>query len=381
MQGNEKNEVFLTVLKETVRRWLLLPDSDLAVEVLLGSVVANQLSGDPFWLFFVNPPGSAKTELIRALSGVDCIYPLSSLTPKTLISGYKDPAHPNVETSLLPQLSGKVVTMKDFTTVLTMRREDRAEILGQLREVFDGQYKKAFGTGKQIPWEGKIGLIAGVTEVIETQHATNQLLGERFFLYRIGSEDAVSVAQKALSNAGTEGNMRQELSRMCRAFFAALQLVEPELLPPVQTRLSHLATFCVSARSGAMWDNNGQILYTPGPEGPARVAKGLAQFSKGLAVVRGRVDVTTDEYAVAYRLAMDTIPKHKRHILECLQLAKEPLVAKRIEENTQLSRTTVWRRLQDLLAMQLVEKTSVAGQTGWSLSDSARQLLKEAAVD
>ena len=82
MDYSKTNQLSLDDLKAIVKKWLLLPDSDLAAEVLLAAVIANRLPGDPFWLFFVNPSGSAKTELVRALSTVDYIYPLSSLTPK-----------------------------------------------------------------------------------------------------------------------------------------------------------------------------------------------------------------------------------------------------------------------------------------------------------
>ena len=75
-----------------------------------------------------------------------------------------------------------ILAFKDLTTVLTMHREARAQIIGQLREVADGKTEKSFGNGLRVEWEGKLGLIAGVTPVIDEQHAFLPVMGERFVL-------------------------------------------------------------------------------------------------------------------------------------------------------------------------------------------------------
>src|SRR5438093_4183165 len=99
-------------------KWLRLNDLE-PVHVVLGAVVANRRDGDPLWQFIVAPPSGLKTEIIRALNGIDAIYPLSSLTPQTLASGLQNKG----EVSLLIKLDSKVVTLKDFTTILTMHRD------------------------------------------------------------------------------------------------------------------------------------------------------------------------------------------------------------------------------------------------------------------
>ena len=121
MDSSIRNELLakeygsLTRLYEVFERWLLLKDPYL-LEVVLASVVANLLGGDPLWLLIVAPPSSAKTEIIRALSRVPCIYLLSNLTANTLLSGQKG----KKDASLLPHLSNKILAMKDFTTILTL---------------------------------------------------------------------------------------------------------------------------------------------------------------------------------------------------------------------------------------------------------------------
>ena len=58
------------------------------------------------------------------------------------------------------------MVIKEFTTVLSMKHEVRAEELSQLREVYDGKYSKSFGTGKTISWEGHVGLVGACTPVL-----------------------------------------------------------------------------------------------------------------------------------------------------------------------------------------------------------------------
>jgi hypothetical protein len=155
--------------------WLELPPAEQGpphecVDMALATVIANRMDGDPLWVFLVAPPSGGKTEVIRALDEAGDVYPLSSLTAQTFASGFE---RKGTETSLLPKIDGKTLTMKDFGTVLTMYREKKAEILAQLREIYDGGFIKEFGNGKTFRWSGKVGLLAGVTPIIDREYALN----------------------------------------------------------------------------------------------------------------------------------------------------------------------------------------------------------------
>ena len=289
MNSNGKENWTLDTVKTVVQQFLLLPDSALVIEVLLSAVVANRMDGDPLWLFLVNPPSGVKTELIRALNDVKYIYPLSNLTPQTFASGFESKSK---EPSLLLRLDGQILTLKDFTTVLTMHRDKRGEILAQLREIYDGHYKKEFGNGKIVDWTGKIGLIAGVTQVIDTYSSVSQVLGERFINFRVRSQRGAAVAERAITNQGNEKEMRQALRGAIAGFLRGVDMQSlVSLSSDLVSRIANLATFCTTARSAVMRDWRGEIEYIPEPEGPARLAKQLALFGKALAIVRGKSEV------------------------------------------------------------------------------------------
>jgi FaeA-like protein len=366
-------------VKRVFQHYLLLPDGGLVVEILLAAVIANRMNGDPLWLFLVNPPSGVKTELIRSLNGVDDVYPLSNLTPQTFASGFESK---KTEPSLLLRLDRHILTLKDFTTVLTMHREKRGEILAQLREIYDGHYRKEFGNGKVVDWTGKIGLIAGVTQVIDTYSSVSQVLGERFLSYRVKSESGAAVAQRAVDNQGKEQEMRQALRGAVAGFLSGVTTQQEIILPSrMVIRIAHLATFCATARSELVRDWKGEVSYIPEPEGPARLAKQLALFGKALALIRGNAEVSEADYVVLYRLAEDTLPRHKLTTLAVLIDAEKSLKTSEVGSKTGYPTDTVRRYLQDLAAMKLVQR--MPGGEGkadlWERSDYCVDLLEKAA--
>src|SRR5262245_44034538 len=132
----------LRTVIERVNEYLLIEDKDV-LPLLLAAVAAHWIDGSPVWLMLVAPPSSAKTELITLLLGLKHVYFLSDLSPNTLASGFNVSAGTR-EPSLLDRLTNNVLAIKEFTTILSRRAEARAEILAQLREVYDGVFSKAW---------------------------------------------------------------------------------------------------------------------------------------------------------------------------------------------------------------------------------------------
>jgi hypothetical protein len=353
--------VKLADVEAVYMKWYQLDDLE-PVHVALGTVAANQLEGDPLWQFLVAAPGSLKTEIIRSLSGIDCIYPLSNLTPQTFASGFQTKGE---EPSLLMKLDGRVLSLKDFTTVLTMHRDKRGEILAQLREIYDGHYRKEFGNAKVVDWTGKLGLIAGVTPIIDTYHSVAQVLGERFLLYRLRAPDALTVAKRSMRQQGAESVMREQIVAI------------PET---IEDRLAALAVFTAKARSGVVWDARGSdIEYVPEPEGPGRLAKQFATLARGLAVVRDTAAVSETDYATVHRVAHDTVPAHRHVVIDHLvrKYGGDPVATPDIGTATGYPTNTARRYLLELAAMKIVERFP-GHPDRWQLSNTAADLLDSA---
>ena len=181
---------------------------------MLAALVANLSDDVPMWVQIVAPPSSAKTEMLKSLKGVEQphVHYLSKMTPQTLLSGWSKFAQDD-DPSLLNRLPDRTVMVcKDFGTIMGLRAESRKEILSQLREVYDGEVNASYGTGGDVTWTGKLGLIVGVTNEIDDYAPVEQALGERFLRIRLQPDDRNSVACKALANGSHERAMKQELN-------------------------------------------------------------------------------------------------------------------------------------------------------------------------
>ncbi|MCH6574633.1 MAG: DUF2877 domain-containing protein [Bacteroidetes bacterium] len=126
--------------------------------------------------------------------------------------------------SLIPKLNGKVLVIKDFTTILGMHQGSKEEIFSQLRDVYDGSFDKQYGNGIRMIYKSKFGILAGVTPAIDGQASLHASMGERFLKFRT-DKDLSPVSEeerilKAMSNINQETGMRRELQHASEAFLA-----------------------------------------------------------------------------------------------------------------------------------------------------------------
>jgi hypothetical protein len=117
----------------------------LAARALYAAGAAHALKGQPVWPMAVAPPGSMKSERITAFEGMPNVFLVDAVTPKTFSSGQiPDDRHPSNRPSSLLHRIGKsgIILIPDFSTVLSMKADDRATILATLRKIFDGNFSK-----------------------------------------------------------------------------------------------------------------------------------------------------------------------------------------------------------------------------------------------
>jgi len=363
----KSGSISLNEVKEATKGFLLLKDDNI-IDVACAVYVANKLQSDPLWMFLTGPPSSAKTEILRAMDGHDNVTLLSSLTPQTLISGKTTKGKGNQ--SLLPKLNGKLLIIKDFGTILTMYREARGEIFAQLREVYDGQYSKAFGTGESISWDGKIGLLAATTPVIDKYMSVNQMLGERFLHYRVGDDDAFGVAGQAFGSVFEEETNRETFRNRMNEFVAQFDddlTVDIALISDVRERIMSLAIFCAHARSAVFRNPHDKSLEAmPQPEGPARLVKQFKLLTVALAIVRGENEISEEVYEIVKKTARDTLPRLRLKVLEALwQLFQSDPVdwptTREVAMAAGMPTVTAKLKLENMHLLRLVDQDTEAG--------------------
>ncbi len=379
------NEELIAVYK----KWLHMGNID-ALKVMYGAVMANKLEGDPVWLFLVAPPGGMKSELLMSLSKSEITHAISSLTPHTLISGasWKEGGDP----SLLPKLGGKILIIKDFTTLLTMNYVVRDEIFGTLRDVYDGHTEKVFGNGIRRKYSVHFGVLAGVTPAIETFNVVHQSLGERFLKFRIsGNWDQNSEEEKilrALKNIGREDRMRGELQMAGARWLAHAELPEqvPHISEDYMVKLVHLAKFSARLRGVVERDKfTGNVLYKPSSEVGTRIAKQLAKLGQGIGMFLGKKAMDEEVYKLIRRTSLDTVPDRVEDIVRTIwQITggrpEASAATQDISGRTRLPPTTVFRVLQDMNLLKIVEAGGVKGQSRWKMSDKLTEHIQKAEI-
>lgn len=304
---------------EAFNRLLHLTD-DWTVRVSLAAVIANRLAdADPVWLLLVAPSASAKTEFVMALSKVEGTYLMSQVTPNTFLSGMTGTKN---DPSLLSRLGSQVILLqKDFTTVLSMRQDNRGEILAQLREIFDGRFVREFGTGQTKSWEGRLGFISGVTLEIEQAIMTGSRLGDRFLYFRLPPVDDRDAMKKAGKNLFSGAGLREEVQRKVAGYLSHLQIPEqpPELPERLLEACRSLCAAIVRARAPVIRDQFGSkdIVDVPIQEGPARFYKEITSMCHALAIMRGG-KWDWNDYPIAVKLAFDAVPRRRVRLLDAL---------------------------------------------------------------
>jgi hypothetical protein len=254
VQGSEvsfvpRSSAALGELQGTFRKHLHLPETT-SVDFVAAVMIANRIpNADPVWGMVVGPSGGGKTEAVQSVGDLPEVHALSSLTSKTLLSGKQRKGMPS---SLLHRMSNakeSMLVLKDFTTILSMRSEERAEILAQLREVYDGRLARETGMGDRLEWEGHVGFLAGVTPAIDLHHAVIGVLGERFLYLRLPEVDAKQIAGRAVDE-DRDADMRVEFRAAVRKFVEGVPIDNvPEMSPAVRAGIITLATRTAWVRS------------------------------------------------------------------------------------------------------------------------------------
>ena len=330
----------------------------------------------------VGPPSCGKGEVLGPVSQLPDVYPTATLTEAALLSGSSQAdGMPTGTGGLLRELGNfGIVLFKDFTSVLSMHRDKRAEVLAALREIYDGSWTRRLGVdgGRTLSWSGKVGMLAGCTPVIDQHHAVSSSMGERFLMYRFEPVDGLKQADSALKRAGRDDKMRETLNRVVKELFDSITLPKriPPLNPKMRRRFSALAALAARCRSPVERDNyRRDIVSVPPPESPARIGGALYRLYSGMRVI----GVSPKEaWRVTSRVALDCMPAARRPVFDALVgsdsrvLSLSDIVAK-----TRLPEGTARRSLEDFVAHRVIIRVTAGQGTkgAWMLSNETREQI------
>jgi hypothetical protein len=348
---------------DVFKRWLILNDLT-PVYAVLGAVAANLLEGDPVWLGVIGPPSSAKTELLNSISLLPKVTPAASLTVAGLLSGTpKKQAASGAKGGLLRQIGDfGIVALKDFTSVLSMHTETRAEVLAALREIFDGAWTRHLGSdgGRTLDWKGKVGLVFACTAVIDSHYGVIGSMGDRFLLTRL-APTGKGQFNRALAHVGSRSKqMRRELAEAVAGLFASRRAEPQPINNDEIAAIDRKILLAVRLRGSIDRDRSSrEIENVHGAEGTARIGLALERLLAGLDTLG--VDRMT-ALGVVTSVALDSVPPNRRAAYEFLDsIAPAEAATTAVANKLGLPTVTARRVLEDLAAYGLVER-KVQGQ-------------------
>lgn len=349
-----------------------------ALHVVLATVVANRMEGEPVWLLLIGPPSSAKTETVETLGNLPDVVTLSATTKAGLLSGSSEKG--GTGGVLFEGGERFLLVVKDFTTVASEHASTRNEVLAIFREIFDGKVERAVGSGggKRIKWRGHAGAIACATEAVDAVDMAN--FGERWVRFRLpdhDEEDRLAAGHAAIANVGHQREQRARRQAVVTGFFESLSIPEypPALSAEEQAHLVHVADIGTKCRSAVVrgGGHGDEITQVPQPEETPRLVGELGQLAGGLSVIG--VD-RNERWRILVQCAFDGMGTMRRRVIDVLLAAERDYGTATVAGRCRLPVSTVRRHLQDLNALGLVDLTGTEPET-WQAGDWLRRRWSE----
>lgn len=301
-----------------------------AVKTAFATVVSPWFrNSSPVWMFMYGPSGSGKSTILEIFDrSKDFAMYQTSLKSTSLMSGRRAEEGED-EASLLDQLDGKCLIVKDYTTVMSMASQAQDEMYGLLREAFDGSIDRQYGNGKRFSVENlKFSCLFGCTDEILKDERAN--LGERFLRYDIIDASDPSFREACIRMAATGNSEYKQLlpiiAKGVKYFLNHLKYYGPSELPPVDSKVIDkiIALSDLTSRMRSKIQRTDRFTKAQAirhrPEVGTRLATQLVQQGQCLAFVCKQPKFTMEDYSILYKTAMDTMNSFRLEIAEYVYL-------------------------------------------------------------
>lgn len=371
----------LKEIKDLYKGVFYMPDKDdYIIDVILSITISSKLPGDPIWLLIIGGSSSGKSELINILNKIPFVHQVSSLTENTFLSNMRVAG---VEASLLHRIgTSGMITMKDYTSVLSMRPEKRELIVAQMREIFDGKLDKEAGNGNSQHWEGKINWVGAVTDSIYIKEGESAGMGRRTINYIMPEQDRRATSLRALENTGDIAEKRIMLQEAVKEFveykIETLPKKLPEIPEDVQEMLIELADFITQARTPVERNFKDEVILAPAWEMPMRVNSMFQKVVQTMIHISDDQKLTDTHREAIIRIAFDSIPKQV--YLPLIELAKHKgCSTKGVAQELNYPSETVKKWLEWININKICDRRQIApGKPDmWVLRDQHREVIRK----
>lgn len=338
-----------------------------AIAIVAATIISIRYGGIPLWLYLVGPPGKGKSLILESTIQSPLCHYQTDLKYQTLVSGFKTDPDP----SLLARINDRVIVVKDYTTIMDKNEIAQKELLGVLREAYDGTVVREFGNGiiriYPDPASGKdrcyFGIVAGVTPKI---HIYNKAaLGERFLKVDMGrsglsEKEIIRAAIEGSNNSSTEIENADKRQAAMSALFETIERndVKEPSAKKYTDQLIALAQFTAVSRTRPERERaTGDLLYEACAESASRLGKQFTKLAKSLAVVYGSSTVNDECMRLVRKVAWVTSYGWHRNVYAALwELGDSAPTSQEIAAEVRLSVSSTQRVIADLRDLGICEK-------------------------
>ena len=323
------------------------------------------------WQIMVGVPGSGKTQGVFPLKGSDHTTFIDTLTPNSFASGYVNDQTGEGAKSLLPELDGKCLIIKDLTTLFSQRSENVQKILGDLQSIYDGSYAKATGTVRVLSFDSQFTILACITPQALKQHQRYMSsIGGRFLCFGVEvlTEEEMEEGFDLIWNIEGRKEKVSELEKL------VVEHVEDILTSPStfqgetkgqQGAINTLAELMAAGRSVLEYglvEGHGREVVGHQTEQPWRGTHQLRNLGRALARVHGRNCLTEHEVEILRRVVLSSINMTWGDILRMVPYHPEGLTVGKVANRSGLSDPWVRQQLHELVAVGILETDKVGNE-------------------
>lgn len=355
-------------------------EEDMILDAIIATCISSKIKGDPIWLLIIGGSSSGKSELVNILNKVPFVYPISSLTENTFLSNMR--LNDGKEGSLLHQIgTSGMITMKDYTSVLSMRNDKASIIVAQMREIYDGELTKRAGNGNSQKWVGKINWVGAVTDSIYVKEGESAGMGRRTINYVMPLQDRKRTIRAASKNTNDIEEKRLRIQEAVAEFVAyKLETLTgglAELTEDVEDDIVDLADFVTIARTPTERNFKGELRLVPDAEGGTRVFSMFKKMVQMMVYISDTQQFEKCHYDIMAKIALDSIPKQRTIPLRILaQYTEGTKKGIAIEANYPTDTMGEW--LEDLNVLGVITRREVpAGADQWSLKPEYKKLIQK----
>lgn len=355
----------LLEINNKIGDYLYLEDKDI-VKLIAGFCLTCKLPIKPLWLFIAAGSSAGKTALIELFELIPGFTQVDNMTANSLQSGMK---RTNKSPSFLDNLSkGAFIVFKDFTSMMSKNPETLADIMGQLRVVYDGSTVKLTGGLRDTQvWKGKVSMLGAGTGVLYSKNDQFAEMGQRMVIYSFDPAGDYDISGFKYDHKNDDSKIiKLEIQCMIRDYVASISVSDDfKNLPDIDretwfelTDIAHIATKARSPVTRNKYRNN-ELMDKGFAESYTRMFDQICAAAYGLMLQNPDGQLTPEDKKLLFKLGLDCIDLKRRAILQALTKFSLGGGIEELHEEIKYPKTITENTVEELLVFGLVTKERV----------------------